>query len=206
MTILAGFVAIDADGTATKSGLAEYIYDSFVDNYETDHGVPLPGLPELLVPILQGYATLATREAWGHISYLHDRLYTTEQGLTVYLKNATGAASVKGSVVQCSASVDEAFELQDTRLESMGIVYDSGIPNGELCRVVVSGIADVLLEDGQSATRGDWLGAATTNGRAYTDSIPPPISITEHFREIGHCLQAVGPGINVLVRAMVHFL
>jgi len=205
MTILAGFVAIAADGTATKSGLAEYIYDSFVGNYETDHGVPLPGLPELLVPILQGYATLATREAWGHISYLHDRLYTPEQGLTVDLINDTGALSVKGSVVEASSAVDSAFQLQSTRLEAIGIVYDSGIADGELCRVVVSGIADVLLENGQSATRGNWLGCAPTAGRAYTNSIPPPIAVTDHFRELGHCLQSVNSGTDVLVRAMVHF-
>lgn len=62
MTIHAGSVTVDDDGTVTKDELAEAIYDSFVDNYETDFGTPMPDHPASL-PIKRGFAQMATRMA-----------------------------------------------------------------------------------------------------------------------------------------------
>ena len=69
MAMVIGSVAIAANGTATKTGMAEAIYDEFVDNYETDNGIPLPGGEEA-VPIKKGYATLANRLSEGIGQYI----------------------------------------------------------------------------------------------------------------------------------------
>lgn len=131
---------------------------------------------------------------------------TAEGGYTIDLLNDTGADSVKGSVVSASTSTDGAFELQANRLDAIGVVYDDGIPDGGLCRVAIAGQADVLLEDGAGASAGDWLGGADTDGRAYAKTSPgPPVTTAEHFREIGHCLQTVASGTDVLARATLHF-
>lgn len=204
MTIEAGSVVIDqADATETKSGLAEPIYDAFIAGHESDTGVPLPGDIEALIPARTNYATLATRIASGLIGYLSEKLYTPEQGLVVELINKTGAPSVKGSVVEASTLVDGAFALQDNKDDAMGIVYDDGIADGDVCRVITSGIADVLLNDGAGATRGDWIGCHATDGRAYANGPPPAATI--HFEEIGHCLQTVAGGVDVLCRVALHF-
>jgi hypothetical protein len=205
MTIAAGSVVIASDASETKSHLAEVIYDAFVDNYLTDTTVPLPGVPEALVPIKQGYATVGTRLAEGIIDYFHANLYTTEGGLLVTLTNKTGAASVKGSVVSASTGTDNAFMLQANRLDAIGIVYEDGIADGSECRVVIAGIADVLLEDAAGATHGDWMGAAATDGRAYSAAPPPPGAVAAHFYEVGHSLQTVAGGVDVLCRCILHF-
>jgi len=205
MTIDAGSVLIASDGTETKSHLAEDIFDAFIDNYTVDTGVALSGLPVSQVPVKRGYGTNGTRLAEAIIGYLHENLYTPEQGLLVTLTNKTGAASVKGSVVSTSTGTDEAFMLQANRLDAFGVVYEDGIADGNECRVVVSGIADVLLEDAGGTTHGDWMGQAATDGRAYSNGATPPAA-AQHMREIGHCLETVGGGVNVLCRIAIHFL
>ena len=69
MAMTAGSVTIADDGTPTKSGMAEAIYDSFVDNYSADveamtkvAGVTIPD-GEHGVAIKRGYAVQATRMA-----------------------------------------------------------------------------------------------------------------------------------------------
>jgi hypothetical protein len=204
MSITAGSVVIAPDGSETKSDLAEVIYDAFVNAYLADTRVSVPGLARLQVPVKQQYAVLGTRLAQSLIGYFHANLFTVEQGLLVSLINKTGAASVKGSVVETTSGTDGAFRLQTTRDESFGIVYESGIADGSPCRVVVAGIADVLLEDGAGANSGDWIGGAATNGRAYSNGISPPAAAA-HFDEIGHCLQTVAGGTDVLCRIVMHY-
>lgn len=134
---------------------------------------------------------------------------TPEGGLYTTLVNKTGAPSVRGSLVSASTGTDYAFELQSNEYDAIGVVYDNGVADGSACRVVFAGVADVLLKDTTAATHGQWLGAADTDGRAYAATGPggggfPGVTDT-HFKEIGHCLQSVGGGSDVLVRAMVHF-
>ncbi len=70
MAMTAGSVVIAPDGSETKSGMAEAIYDAFITNYAADTGVPLPGTPEAVVPIKRAYAALATRVASGVVDYI----------------------------------------------------------------------------------------------------------------------------------------
>ena len=135
---------------------------------------------------------------------------TIEGGFSIELINDTGAPSVKGTVVQASTNVDGGFQVAgaDSAIP-IGIVYDSDVPNGALCRVVVSGQADVLLKDNTPAIRGNWVGVSDVAGRAWAGGTLHPGTLppdqAEHNRELGHCLQSVTAGTNKLARIVLHF-
>jgi len=66
--MIAGTVQIADDGTFVAGThladtMATALYDSFVNNYEADAGVAMPLEQQQRVPILRGYATVATRMA-----------------------------------------------------------------------------------------------------------------------------------------------
>jgi hypothetical protein len=131
---------------------------------------------------------------------------TPEGGLATLLENRTGVASVKGSIVMASSTNDNAFALEGAdAIDPIGVVYEAGIANGSLCYVVVSGRVQVLLEDGTASTRANWARAsAAVAGRATMTGASPPDQPT-HFKEIGHCLETVGAGANVLAYVALHF-
>lgn len=136
--------------------------------------------------------------------------FTSEGGLAVKLINKTGSASVKGSVISASSTLDGAFTLQANEFDAMGIVYDNGIADGSSCWVVISGIAEVLLADSTASTRGYWVICSATDGRAdATQPTPQPNNTlnehTTHFKEIGHCIQTVTAGTNKLAKCIIHF-
>ena len=75
---------------------------------------------------------------------------------------------------------------------------------------VVSGIAEVLLEDGTASIHGYWARTSITDaGRAdITNAEPPGGGIPQadiHFREIGHCLESKSSGTDVLAKVVLHF-
>jgi len=134
--------------------------------------------------------------------------FTPEGGLAIKLTNETGGNSVKGSVVHAGETVANSFELQSDEYDAIGVVYDDGIADGEECWVVVSGIAEVLLKDSTAATVGYWVKSADTDGRAEVTTAPSgigAIAASEHFREIGHCLESATAGTDVLVKVVLHF-
>jgi hypothetical protein len=136
---------------------------------------------------------------------------TPEGGIAIYMKNGTGAASVKGTLV-CTSDADD-FSVSVCAAgdkDTIGVIYDSGVANGDLVRVVVSGVADVLLQDGTAATRGYWCRlSATQAGRLNATNAAPPggtiVEIDNHFAEVGHSLQSVTAGSNKLCRIALHF-
>ena len=133
---------------------------------------------------------------------------TPEGGYAIRLTNDTGAVSVKGSVVTAGATVDNSFKLQAAEFEAVGIVYEDGIADGSECWVVVGGIAEALLKDGTAATRGYWTRCADTDGRALVTTPPSgigAIATSDHFKEIGHCLESKDAGTNVLAKLVLHF-
>lgn len=94
MTLTAGSVSIADDGTPTKSGLAEAIYDEFVDNFTADVET-LTGKEDVEIPdgaagiaILRGYGVQATRMASAIVAYL-----TTNAVVTTTVTIAAGAPS-----------------------------------------------------------------------------------------------------------------
>jgi hypothetical protein len=122
---------------------------------------------------------------------------TKEGGTAVVLQNKTGAASVKGTVVVVDASVDDAFDTAGTTEQKhAGAVYDTGVADGSPCRVVRYGTAQVLLEDGTGATRGQFVQtSASVGGRAVAQAGYPAAG-----RMIGMALETVSSGSDVLVR------
>lgn len=123
------------------------------------------------------------------------------------MKNLTGSASVKGTVISASTS-GEGFVLQGFEFDAIGVVYDDGVPNGELCMIVIAGVAEVLLKNGTASTFGNWTKASDTDGRAEA-TVPPDglgaQSTSEHFKEIGHCIETKSAGTNVLAKVVLHF-
>jgi hypothetical protein len=95
--------------------------------------------------------------------------------------------------------------LQADEFDSIGVDYESGIADGQLCWITISGLADVMLKDGTGSTREHVVFAADTDGRAITGAVPAPPNADSHFKEIGHCLQTAAPGASVLFRAVIHF-
>lgn len=132
--------------------------------------------------------------------------FNLEGGLMIKLLNNTGSASVKGSLVSSSPSVDNSFVLQANEFDTIGVVYESGIANGALCWIVIQGIADVLFKDGDTVVRGYLALAADTDGRATDIDVPSsnPV-VAEHFKEIGHVLESKSAGTNVLAKVVLHF-
>lgn len=134
--------------------------------------------------------------------------FTTEGGLYITLVNKTGAASIKGTMVSCSNSYNNSCMVTQTSgigsNKSIGVIYDNGIPDGSKVRVVVSGKAYVLLEDEEYSTHGQWCGSSLYQaGRVLVAD--EPSSTSEHFREIGHCLESVSAGTNKLCLVVLHF-
>jgi len=131
-----------------------------------------------------------------------------EGGILSVLTNKTGAPSIKGQLVEASTAVDMAFQVATTSgFTCIGAVYDAGVPDGSPCRIVVGGVADVLMVNGTSATRGNWAGASTAvGGRALlSGTVPSPPNADSHFREIGHVIQTVSSGTDQLAKIILHF-
>lgn len=132
---------------------------------------------------------------------------TKEGGIATRLLNKTGAPSVKGTLVAASTSYDSAVELAAANdMDCVGVLYESGVADGDPVLVVIGGVADVLLEDGSAATRGYWVRTSVSDaGRADATNATPPGLVLQHFAEIGHCIQSVGAGVSVLARVVLHF-
>ncbi len=129
----------------------------------------------------------------------------------VQLINKTGVPSVYGEIVETSTTTDFAFQVNVANsAEMMGVVYEAGIADGSICWIVVGGSAQVLLEDATAATHGFWArNSITVAGRADITNASPPgggvAAIDRHFREIGHSIETVVGGTDVLAEIMVHF-
>lgn len=134
---------------------------------------------------------------------------TPEGGFAIKLTNRTGGNSVKGTIVCASTNYSNSFMKTPTGgkayNKSIGAVYEDGVSDGSDCWVVVSGIVEVLIDDGTSSTAGNWAcSSITTSGRA-TLNTDDPTSQDTHNREIGHVIETKSSGTNVLVKIVMHF-
>lgn len=140
-------------------------------------------------------------------------ILTKEGGIAIPFINKTGANSIKGTLVNTESSIDMGVRVVQSTLDEpdiIGVIYEDGIPDGEEVLVIISGIAEVLIHDGESATRGYWCRTSElTDGRADITNAAPPggtiNAIEGHFREIGHCLETKSSGTDVLVKIVLHF-
>lgn len=161
-------------------------------------------IEEICTAVLAGGANVKGSGTWKKNSGISEI-----GGQMIALRNKTGAASVKGTVVSLSDTTDDSFKLQSSEFDAVGVVYESGIADGSECWVVISGKAQVLLTDGTASTRGYWVYADAVDGRANASvAIPAGGTIQElqnHFKEIGHCLESKTAGTNVLAKCVLHF-
>lgn len=137
---------------------------------------------------------------------LTDTIRTPEGGFAVPRINKTGAASIKGTIVEESMTTDGAFAVADANSdEPIGIVYQDGIADGALCLIIVTGTAEVLLKDTTAATRHNWVKTSNVTGRADATTTTPPGASPDHWQEIGHAAQDAGAGTDVLCLCTLHF-
>jgi len=131
---------------------------------------------------------------------------TPDGGIAVTVTNGTGSASVKGSLVSASPTADNSVILQTNEYDTVGIVYDGGVADGNKMRIVVAGIAKVLFKNSVQAVRGYVAIAADTDGRATNIDVPSSNPVVgEHFKEIGHVLENKNGSTDVLVKCFIHF-
>lgn len=130
--------------------------------------------------------------------------FTSEGGIYETFINKTGGISVKGTIVVASTTDNNAVSTAPVASSMpIGIIYESGINDGSSVKVVVSGKAQVLLANGQSATHGYWCGVSNSvGGRMYQEPTPPPAN---HPQEIGHSIETSSSGTDVLSLVQVHF-
>ena len=128
---------------------------------------------------------------------------TSIGGYAIKLTNKTGGNTIAGQLVNVytATAIDDAFKTVDASDEDIiGIVLDAGVADGSEAWVVVSGIADVLMDAGGSA-RGDRIISSATAGSG--DVWNTGGAIVTHFMEIGHCIETrTGAG---LARCVLHF-
>ena len=131
--------------------------------------------------------------------------FTPDGGIYETFLNNTGTDSVKGTIVVASTTTNNAVDIAPIgSMMPIGVIYESTVPNGLPVKVVVYGKAEVLLEDSQSATTGYWCSVSNTvAGRMIQESSEP--TDTNHNREIGHSLQTVDSGTDVLALIQLHF-
>lgn len=137
--------------------------------------------------------------------------HTPEGGIAFQFINKTGSASVKGTPVQAGTTLFNSINIVPSDdPDPIGVIYNSGIADGDLVWVVCFGKAQILLENGTASTFGNWARiSATVAGRIDATLAGPPggtiIEIDNHFREIGHCLESVTAGTDKLALCLIHF-
>lgn len=140
--------------------------------------------------------------------------FTALGGLAVKLYNRTGAVTVAGQTVVSDIATDDGVILCPADSEHpVGVFLDAGVADDALAWVVVSGIADVAMEDNTAAIHGYWVrNSVTEPGYADSTNADPPgggvVNLDIHTKEIGHCIESVGAGgggTHILARCILHF-
>jgi hypothetical protein len=131
--------------------------------------------------------------------------FTDEGGLAVQYLNKTGADSIKGYCVTASDATADAVKLVPIQVPNcIGVFLDSGVPDGELAWVVISGRAYVYFwgdaVKGYLARTGLTADTGEVAGQALSEAMPEsPFDVDKHFCEIGHCLEArTGAGLALV--------
>jgi hypothetical protein len=128
---------------------------------------------------------------------------TPEGGFAV--KVVAGEAVALGEVVYSKVSGGADGKVWLNPIDGdmpIGVVYAAAAADADLW-VVTSGIASVLPNAADTATRGYVIvSSSTTAGRVDQSATVP--SAATHFREVGHWIDT-GSGAGAATRAIVHF-
>lgn len=131
---------------------------------------------------------------------------TPEGGFTVTMLNGTNAATVRGTVVApCSGSAyTNTFDIAPSgSLKQVGVVYDAGVATSGSCRIVVAGIADVLVQASQIPAIGSALYVGSTQGTAMSTS--GSLAATDLQKQVGFVLSGSATAVTAgfLARAVI---
>lgn len=134
---------------------------------------------------------------------------TRHGGFAVKVINDTGAVSVEGTVVETSSSISNGVSLVGIGdPDPIGIVLDSGVPDGEEMWITTNGLAKVFYIGSVTihyfarvTVSGDTGNEA---GKLIAEPVPsPPFASDKHFQECGHVKESrVGAGLAL---TYVHF-
>jgi hypothetical protein len=131
--------------------------------------------------------------------------FTPEGGRALLMMNKSGAPSVKGTIVEHSYDVDEAWQVCHAGDDHpIGVVYNGGVADGEDCWIVTSEIAEVLVEDGLAPSTG-WFHVYISSSAAGRMAGQATVNTNRHWGEIGHCMQSKAAGVDVLAKVVLHF-
>ena len=163
-------------------------------------------IPSARVPLIDPKTGLISTEWFNYLFLLSGPnskgTPTPDGGYAVKLINKTGAASVKGYLVDASPTTDRAVRLVPVNdPDCIGAFLESGVPDGSEAWIVVSGLAYVYFFG--STTRGHYARIGVTAdtgeaaGQAISEAIPTsPFATDKHFQEIGHVLESrTGAGL-----------
>ena len=129
---------------------------------------------------------------------------STDGGYYITLINKTGANSVKGTIVIASTTTGNAIDIAPKNSDSpIGVILEDGVPDGSLVKVVISGKAYALLENGESSTRGYWCEVSSTQAGRMSQLANP--NTLRHWSELGHSLESKAAGTDVLSLVVLHF-
>lgn len=124
--------------------------------------------------------------------------------------NNTGT-SVKGTLVVASSTVAYGVDIYTADAQSwarakvIGVICESGVPNGQPVKVATMGKAYVLVQDNHAVNLGDVLTASPTpgnDGRAFPYDQPYTSSFES---QIGRPLESCVAGVNQLVLMQIKF-
>lgn len=131
---------------------------------------------------------------------------TIEGGFAIAMTNKTGHTSIKGEIVACDTSANNAVMLAGAAgTLPMGVVYNAGILADAEVWVVVSGRAQVALKNETAGARGVWIGTCSADGRVECVADPALI----RAQGCGRCCETVSAGaegVLVLCYATLNFM
>lgn len=137
-------------------------------------------------------------------------LVTDTGGFAIQLINKTGAPSIKGTLARTGAIDNSFITTYADDGEAIGVVRQSGVADGQLCWILVYGIAEVLLENGTASTAGYWCRTSSiAPGRAVMNMAIPPgggvPELCERCCGIGRCIETKAAGTDVYARCVIRF-
>ena len=137
---------------------------------------------------------------------------TGERGILMKMQNASGGASVKGTVVHIadeeSGYDNDSVEAQTSGYDPIGVIQEAGVADGDHMWIWLNGsIAEVLWKDETASTKGYVALADNVDGRASDIAVPSANPVqAEHFREIGHTMSSQDDAqADSLVLVHIHF-
>jgi len=107
-------------------------------------------------------------------------------GATSWMLNATGVTIPKGSLVAPSTLSDDAIVLTAAGGLSCCGVAETDILTGQYGSVVLTGFAQVLIDNTTGCNRGDWIGvSAATTGQGTAGILSPVVLVGQACRAVG---------------------